>query len=93
MHTTQISLSRIVSLNGFPVCLARDGSVLVALHLDYAIWSPVTDRFIQTLLHPQDMTPKGFKVVLSGSISPTLRQQLDARNIALAEKLSPVLAR
>ena len=93
VHTTQSPLNRIVSLNGFPVCLARDGSVLVALHLDYAIWSPVTDRFIQALLHPQSLTPKGFKVVLSGSVSPILRQQLEARNIALAEKLSPVLAR
>jgi heterodisulfide reductase subunit B len=39
------------------------------------------------------LTPKGFKVMLSGSVSPTLRQQLEARNIALAEKLSPVLTR
>jgi hypothetical protein len=93
VHTTQSPLSRMVSLNGFPVCLTRDGSVLVALHLDYAIWSPVTDRFIQALLHPQNLTPKGFKVMLSGSVSPTLRQQLEARNIALAEKLSPVLTR
>ncbi len=53
----------------------------------------VTDRFIQALLHPQNLTPKGSKVVLSGSVSPFLRQQLERRNIALVEKLSPVLAR
>lgn len=93
LHTGSTPVSRVVSLNGFPVCLARDGSVVVALHLDYASWGPVTDRFLQALLHPQSLTPTGFKVVLSGSVSPTLRQQLERQGIGLAEKLSSSLAK
>lgn len=93
LHTGTTPISRIVSLNGFPVCLARDGSVVVALHLDYATWSPVTDRFLQALLKPSGLTPTGFRIVLSGSVSPVLRQQLERLGIGLSDKLSSGLAR
>jgi hypothetical protein len=90
LHTGPTPLSRIVSLNGFPVCLARDGKVVVALHLDYASWGPVTDRFISALLRPQNLTPSGFRVVLSGTVSPVLRQQLEASGILITDRLSAV---
>lgn len=90
LHTGSTPLSRIVSLNGFPVCLARDGKVVVALHLDYAGWSPVTDRFTAALLRPQNLTPSGFRVVLSGMASPVLRQRLEASGILVTDGLSAV---
>jgi hypothetical protein len=93
LHTGPIPINRIVSLNGFPVCLARDGSVVVALHLDYVSWSPVTDRFTQALLNPQSLKPTGFKAAISGSASPVLKQQLERLGISVTEKLSPILAR
>jgi hypothetical protein len=90
LHTGTTPISRIVSLNGFPVCLARDGKVVVALHLDYASWSPVTDRFVNALLRPQSLTPTGFRVVLSGTVSPVLRQQLEAAGVLITDRLSAV---
>ena len=91
LHQGSTPIARLVSLQGFPICLARDGSVAVALNLSYASWNPLTDRFITALLKPQGLTPKGFKVFLSGSVSPLLRQQLEARGIAVIDRLSPAL--
>ncbi len=91
LHQTSTPIARLVSLQGFPICLARDGSVVVALNLSYASWNPLTDRFITALRQPQGLSPTGFKVYLSGSVSPLLRQQLQAVGIPVTDRLSPAL--
>jgi hypothetical protein len=36
-HKTPIA--RIVMLDDFPICVAKDGTIIVALQWDYAVWT------------------------------------------------------
>lgn len=90
-HTHGIPLSRITLLNGFPVCIGADGALIVALHWDYAMWSPSSHQFADAL---QAATLNGEKptsliVVLTGAMSPRLRQELGARGFRVQDRLLP----
>ncbi|MBX7208883.1 MAG: hypothetical protein K1X78_11255 [Verrucomicrobiaceae bacterium] len=88
-HAHGLTVDHIVLLNGFPVCIAPDGGVMVALQWDYAMWSPRSESFANGL---ENVKINGVKapsvtVVLTGAMSPTLRQQLDERGFRVQDKL------
>ena len=41
LHKGEHPLARIVMIENFPVCIAKDGTVIVALQWDYAAWTSV----------------------------------------------------
>jgi hypothetical protein len=88
-HTNGIPIDRIVLLNGLPVCIGVDGAVIVALHWDYAMWTPRSEGFVTTLQSQQADTgkPVSRMVVLTGAMSPLLRQELEARGFRVQDKL------
>lgn len=90
-HTNGIPLARIILLNGFPVCIGADGALIVALHWDYAIWSPNSERFAKALqaLTLDGVKPSSLVVVLTGAMSPRLRQELEARGFRVQDRLLP----
>ena len=84
-------LARIAMLGDFPVCVAKDGSVIVALQWDYAVWTPgaaaLADKMEQ--LAGQSGEKKPVTVVLSGQMSPLLQQHLQSRGWTVQERAAP----
>jgi len=71
-------ISRISSIGNLPVCLTKDGTVIVALQWDYAAWTPMAGRFVESLhsIKPADFKPTGYRVVITGDASPAIQQAM-----------------
>ena len=84
-------LARIAMLGDFPVCVAKDGSVIVALQWDYAAWTPgaatLADKMEELAAQSGDNKP--VTVVLSGQMSPLLQQHLQSRGWTVQERAAP----
>jgi hypothetical protein len=84
-------IARIIMLRDFPICVAKDGTVIVALQWDYAAWTAgaasLTDE-VQKLAGKSG--PSGHVFVgLSGQISPRLGEELEKRGITVQDRLVP----
>jgi len=86
----QKPVARIVMLGDFPVCVATDGTVVLALQWDYAAWTSRAASFtaqIQELAHQSGN--KGVLVALSGQASPHLQEELKNRGFIVQDRMSP----
>jgi hypothetical protein len=84
-------LARITMLGDFPVCVAKDGTIIVALQWDYAAWTSGAAGFtsdVQKLAAQSGKNGSVF-VALSGQVSPRLRQELETRGFTVHEGLAP----
>lgn len=88
LHKGDMPLARIELLGDFPICIAKDGTTVVALQWDYAAYTPMADKFSRDL---DELTKdKGKRLIaLSGVVSPRLRQELEARGDTVQDKLAP----
>jgi hypothetical protein len=88
-HIHGIMVDRIALVNGMPVCIGADGGLIVALHWDYAMWSPRSKRFADAVqaMQVDGAKPSSLIVVLTGVMSPRLRQELEARGFRVQDKL------
>jgi hypothetical protein len=84
-------IARIVMLGDFPICLARDGTVIVALQWDYAAWTAGAAQFTGDVqkLAGHSGENKNILVALSGQVSPRLREELEKRGITVQDRLVP----
>ena len=84
-------IARIVMLGDFPICVAKDGTVIVALQWDYAAWTSGAAAFTDDVQKFAEKSGKGAHVIvdLSGEVSPRLRAELDKRSITLQDRLVP----
>jgi hypothetical protein len=89
LHKGETPLARIELLGDFPICIAKDGTTVVALQWDYAAYTPMADKFSRDL--GEFSKDKGNKrlIALSGTISPRLRQELEARGDTVQDRLAP----
>jgi len=84
-------IDRIVMLRDFPICVAKDGTIIVALQWDYAAWTAGAASFtdeVQKLAGKSGQSGHVF-VGLSGQISPRLREELEKRGITVQDRLVP----
>jgi hypothetical protein len=84
-------IARIVMLRDFPICVAKDGTIIVALQWDYAAWTPGAAAFtddVQKFAAKSGQSPH-ISVDLSGQISPRLRAELEKRRITVQDRLVP----
>ena len=84
-------IARIVMLGDFPVCVAKDGTIIVALQWDYAAWTSGAASFttdVQKLAGKSNQSPH-ISVDLSGEVSPRLRNELEKRGITVQDRLVP----
>ena len=88
LHKGEMPLAKIVLNENFPVCIGKDGTVVVALHWDYAAWTPLAKRFVDDL-EKQNGAKAKYLVAITGVVSPLLRQQLESRGIKVEDKLMP----
>jgi hypothetical protein len=84
-------IGRIVMLRDFPICVAKDGTIIVAFQWDYAAWTSGAAGFtndVQKLAAQSGKTPNVL-VALSGQVSPRLRQELETRGFTVHDRLVP----
>jgi hypothetical protein len=84
-------IARIVMLREFPICVAKDGTIIVALQWDYAAWTSGAASFtddVQKLAGKSGQSAQ-ISVDLSGEVSPRLRNELEKRGINVQDRLVP----
>ena len=84
-------LARIAIIGEFPVCIAKDGTVVVALQWDYAAWTAGAAGFAAEVekLASESGKNKSVLVALSGQASPRLNQELQSRGFTVQDRLNP----
>ncbi len=84
-------IARIVMLGDFPICIAKDGTIIVALQWDYAAWTAGAAQFTSDVqkLAAQSGENENIFVALSGQVSPRLREELEKRGITVQDRLVP----
>ncbi len=91
LHKGEEPLARITMLGDFPIGVAKDGTIVVALQWDYAAWTSGAAQFTSDLqkLATQSGEKKNILVALSGQVSPRLREELEKRDITVQDRLVP----
>jgi hypothetical protein len=91
LHANGRALARLESLQGLPVAIGTDGSLIAALEWDYASWTQNAAAFIAQLQAARlgKKAPTGYVVALSGEASPRVQTELQAAGITLATRLAP----
>jgi hypothetical protein len=84
-------LARLAMIGDFPICIAKDGTVIVALQWDYAAWTSGAAAFTGEVqkLAAQSGKNEGVLVALSGQVSPRLREELEKRGFTVEDRLVP----
>jgi hypothetical protein len=84
-------LARLVMIGDFPICIAKDGTLVVAFQWDYAAWTSGAAGFTGDVqkLAAQSGKSRNVFVALSGQISPRLRQELEKRGFTVQDRLVP----
>ena len=84
-------IARIVMLGDFPICVAKDGTIIVALQWDYAAWTSGAAAFTSDVqkFAAQSGKNESVFVALSGQVSPRLRQELETRGFTVHDRLAP----
>jgi hypothetical protein len=88
LHKSGKPLARIALIGDFPICVAKDGTIIVALQWDYAAWTMGAANFAQRV-KAQGKEKSNYLVALSGVVSPRLRQELESRGFRVQDRLSP----
>jgi hypothetical protein len=91
IHGNEKPLARIALVaDRFPIAVAKDGTVVVALQWDYAAWTARAAQFCEELQKlDTDSGKKGILVAISGQASLRLKQELQARRIAVNDRVNP----
>jgi hypothetical protein len=88
LHHGEKPLARIALLGDFPICIAKDGSVIVALQWDYAAWTKLASDF-EEQIQAQEKDATSRLIAVSGMVSPRLRQELEARGYVVEDRVVP----
>lgn len=91
IHRSEKPLARLAMIKSFPVGIAKDGSVVVALQWDYAAWTAGAAAFTGEVqkMAAQNKS-KGGLVELSGQTSPRLHQELEAQGFTVRDRASGI---
>jgi hypothetical protein len=86
----QTPLAKLTTLGDFPICVAQDGTIILALQWDYAAWTPGTASLAKQVedLASHSGEKKPITIVLSGQMSPLLQQELQNRGFTIRDKAS-----
>jgi hypothetical protein len=91
LHHGENPLARIATIDDFPICIAKDGTVIAALQWDYAAWTPRAGAFTDAVkkLADEPGHNKHVLVAISGQSSPRLQRELQNRGIAVQDRINP----
>lgn len=87
----QTPLASLTDYNGFPVALARDGTLVVAIEWDYAAWTENAAAFIRAIKEARSggKPIEKHHIVLTGVASQKTRDELLLLKMELTEKALP----
>lgn len=88
LHQGDHPLARLAMIENLPNCIAKDGTVIVALQWDYATWTPMAERFVESV-QAQNAPNSSYLVAVSGTVSPRLRQELESRHFRVEDRVAP----
>ncbi len=80
LHAGPEKLARITTLGGFPVAIAANGRLIVALAWDTAFWSQRAEQFIDRATAAK-LGP--VVIAITGSVTERTKAELDKRQVAL----------
>lgn len=91
LHTSGHPLAEIAMMGDLPVCVAKDGTLIVALQWDYAAWTSRAAEFVDDLqkLANEPGHNKHVLVAVSGQMSPRFKQELQSRGITAQDRMNP----
>ena len=89
IHESDKPVARIAVIGDFPICVAKDGTIVVALQWDYAAWTAGAAHFTSEVqkLAAQSGKNKTVLVALSGQVSSRLREELEKRAFIVQDRL------
>jgi hypothetical protein len=78
-------------LDRYPVCVARDGTIVLALRWDFAQWSAFAGKLARQLKEfgATAAEKPDYLVALTGATTPKLGAELAERGIQLRDRLAP----
>ena len=84
-------LAHLAMLEGLPVSVAKDGTIILALEWDYAAWTSGAASVAARMDHlaAQSGEKKPVRVVISGQMSPRLQQELQTRGFTVQDRARP----
>jgi hypothetical protein len=82
LHTGTDKLTSITTLGDFPVAIAADGRLVLALQWDTAFWSEGAARFIETAAAAK-LDRTGVVIAITGNATPRMKAELEKRQIGL----------
>jgi hypothetical protein len=82
------TLQRIVVIDGTPMAYTENGTLVLPLPADHIIWNPtiaaLTHSMTQSL--PAELAIERTELLVSGTVSSTARQRIEALGIAVTER-------
>ena len=83
-------LARLAMIGDFPICVAKDGTIIVAFQWDYAAWTSGAAGLTSDVqnLAARSGEKKPVMVMLSGQMSPRLQQELQNRGFTIRDRIS-----
>ena len=88
LHNGEKPLARITLIGDFPVSVAKDGTVVIALQWDYAARTKMAADFTKAIQSQFKDKPARL-VAVTGEVSPALKQDLEAKGYTLQERVVP----
>jgi hypothetical protein len=84
-------MARLAMIGDFPICVAKDGTLVVAFQWDYAAWTSGAAGFTSDVqkLATESGKSRNVFVALSGQVSPRLRQELENRGFTVQDRIAP----
>jgi hypothetical protein len=80
-------IDRIVAIGGVVTGLCADGTLVVPLAADHALWSPATSEFVDAFTTtPPELEIRRKRLLLSGTLSPLARSKIESRGVDVVEK-------
>jgi hypothetical protein len=88
LKAQQWPIARIELHNNLPYSVLQDGSVLLAVHWDYASWTELADKCAQWLQTVQvnGKKPPAITIAITGIASPRCRQEMEKRGFRLLDR-------
>jgi hypothetical protein len=80
-------IDRIVAIEGIVTGLAADGTLVVPLAADHALWSPATSELVAKAARtPPELEVRRRRLLLSGTLSPLARAKIEGLGVDVVEK-------
>ncbi len=73
----------------FPVAITKDNKLVIALLVDYAVWSKIAAKWAQDLTRANNRVNPNRKIelLITGTLSPRARNELKSLGISVKEKV------